>query len=110
MKATLNIGLFVAGTKTMFPAGETIFALRTETELQPLRAKVARPKTGIEPTVVLELPRPLTHAEGNRLAFRLRQDAIAQLREDGVGELFGPRCHEWEPFDKSLFTTFEEEA
>ena len=69
----------------------------------PLRWVVKNSTT--EPTLVVEIDRPLTRDEAYAVSDFLRQDCIAQ-RVGDAGELIGPRADEWGAFNPDLFLDF----
>lgn len=106
MGATLNIGLCIGRTKNVYPGGLALYPLREiGVKLQRIKT-VHKPKQ--EPALVIQVDRPLTQEEAVYVCNRLEQEAIAQLRDDGLGELLGPGAKEWGEFDRKQFTTFEE--
>lgn len=56
-----------------------------------------------EPTLVVDLDRALTPAEGDQLSRALDQEAIVQRSVDGSGELFGPQASNWGPYNPEFF-------
>ena len=103
MSAILNIGLHVNGKPELTPAQVLCAVWKTGSLILAHTVK----ESTTEPTVVLEIARPLNRTEGELVANELRQEAIAQLHK-GTGELFGPKAQEWGPFNPEFFLTFEE--
>jgi hypothetical protein len=94
---TLNIGLHVDGVLTLKP--DSIIH-----ELQHLvtTGDVLLKTSDSEPTLIVEIARPLSTHELFYLAEQLNQGAIAQMVGDD-GELVGPRASQWGPFDPAKF-------
>ena len=73
----------------------------TVTAVVPVLAHAAH-VSDTEPTLVLQIERPLPPSELHRLAMRLGQEAIAQYT-NGVGTLEGPGAAQWGAFDPAQF-------
>lgn len=56
-----------------------------------------------EPTLVVDLDRPLTPEEGSEVSAALDQEAIVQRSVDGTGDLFGPQAENWGPYNPAYF-------
>lgn len=105
MSAILNIGLHVEGELTLTHS-DVLRAVCGE-GVSILACRVCQSTT--EPTLVIEVDRPLNANEGYFIAVTLRQDCIAQWH-NGVGELFGPKAQEWGPFNKDFFIFLEAQS
>lgn len=103
MTATVNIGLAVRGGGHVSPS-HALATLKTVGGARPLRATVQQSDS--EPTLVVEIDRPLYAASAFAVADALQQDAIAQF--DGrSGDLYGPNASAWGHFDPALFVTLD---
>jgi hypothetical protein len=87
--ARVNIGLHIGdpanGGRVMKP-GEAVAALRSQ------GVKIGKTSVqtgGAEPTLVADIHRPLTDAEGDAVAQKTGQTAIAQRNADGTGNMLG---------------------
>lgn len=101
-KATVNIGMDVFDGKPLTPT-----QIVKELESRGVKVEDFRIlQSGTEPTVVAQLDRPLTSAEGDAVSRTLKQEAIAQKTADG-GDLFGPKASEWGPFSEEYFISFD---
>lgn len=56
-----------------------------------------------EPTLVVDINKPLTERDLYRLSEQLRQDAIAQKTGDANGVLAGPAAADWGDFNPAFF-------
>lgn len=102
-QATINVGLStaeVAGGGMLTPA-RVRRVLKQVTGLDPLND--TRVTSQSEPTLVVDLERPLTAEEGDALSRELQQEAIAQRNVDGSGDLFGPQAENWGPYNPEFF-------
>lgn len=99
---TLNIGLSTAELR----GGGELSRARVMRVLRRTGANVladSRHVSDSEPTLVVDLDRPLTAEEGNEVSAALDQQAIVQRSVDGSGELFGPMAEAWGPYNPKLF-------
>lgn len=96
----LNIGLTRTheGNLDLMPAD---YAMRAVDDVVPVLAHAVH-QSSTEPTLVLQIERPLPPSELHRLAMRLGQEAIAQYTNGG-GSLEGPGAAEWGAFDPARF-------
>lgn len=103
--AILNIGIDTNYGSRL--STDTVFIILQVTTNRPrpvpLRWVVKNSTT--EPTLVVEVDRPLTRDEAYAVSAALHQDCIAQ-RVGDVGELIGPRADKWGAFDPDLFLDF----
>jgi hypothetical protein len=98
-RPTINIGLDI-------PTGGKVKTLGALASVRALGVKItdhAVWDSNTEPTLVVQLDRPLTPEEGNSLSTELQQEAIAQRYEDGTGDLFGPKAEAWGPYNPDFF-------
>ncbi len=103
-QATVNIGLStkeVTGSDKLLTPARVRRALKQATGMVPL--KDTKVTSQSEPTLVVDLERPLTAEEGNALSVALDQQAIAQRNVAGGGDLFGPMADAWGPYDPAMF-------
>ena len=98
-RAMINIGLDINGGERLLP--EQALEALSRLGVKPVRAIVAQSDT--EPTLVVELERFLSPIEAHKLSEELKQEAIAQVDEAGVGELHGPSADKWKPFNGDYF-------
>lgn len=98
-RAVVNIGLDIPGGGRLAP--EEVLATLSRYNVRPVRSMLAQSDT--EPTLVLELDRPLNADEATELSAVLRQEAIAQVDDRGNGDLFGPGADKWKPFNADYF-------
>jgi hypothetical protein len=108
--ARVNIGLHqgdpAAGGRVMKP-GEAVAALRSQ------GVKVGKTSVqtgGSEPTLVADLNRPLSPEEGNAVAAKTGQQAIAQRHADGSGTMLGEgaqsaaaKAQGWDKYNSDYF-------
>lgn len=97
--ATLNIGLKV-GEEVALSADEVLEAVMAA------GGKVSEfriVESGTEPTVVIQLSKPIDKRNLYRLSEGLQQEAIAQRFADGTGEIVGPNAEAWGAFNPDEF-------
>lgn len=100
----LNVGLH---TKTGAPLDwGTVIASVLKEGVRVIRC--TEKQSASEPTLVIEINRPLSDNEAYWVSVALGQEAIAQQTADGEGQLYGPKAEEWGPFNPDFFLTFEE--
>lgn len=103
MTTLVNIGLHANGGGKVRPS-EALAALRAVGGAQPIRAEIQHSDT--EPTLVVEIARPLYASSAFAVADALRQDAIAQW--DGRdGQLYGPNASAWGAFNPAFFLNLD---
>lgn len=98
----LNIGLAVNGRPNLTPE-EALSTLRIVGGGRATRAEVHQSSS--EPTLVVELKRPLYAAAAFAVANALQQDAIAQFDTYQGGALYGPNARSWGIFNPDEFVT-----
>lgn len=99
---TLNIGL----STTELRGGGELSRARVMRVLRRAGVNVladSRHVSDSEPTLVVDLDRPLTAEEGSEVSAALDQEAIVQRSVDGTGELFGPQAENWGPYNPAYF-------
>lgn len=91
--AQLNVGLHIGdpanGGRVNNPR-EVVKAIQ-ELGVKPTRGSVVNSNS--EPTLVTDIHRPLTAAEGVKLATRTGQESIAQRHADGTGTMLGAKVN-----------------
>jgi len=98
-RAVVNIGLDINGGERLHP--DEVLAALKNFGVTPVSARIAQSDT--EPTLVVELDRALNPREAHDLSAALKQEAIAQVDESGVGDLHGPAADNWKPFNGDYF-------
>lgn len=99
---TLNVGLVKGRTKE--PIDPSAVLNELDRRGIPIEGSMVR-QSSTEPTLVVNIARPLNKREGDEISAAFDQEAIAQRIGDDAagGELFGPKAQAWGPFNQGYF-------
>lgn len=103
--ALLNIGLIRSAGSKVAPKAPLNVAVVIEC-LQSLYGRGIVANVAIsdtEPTLVVQVPRDVTHLQIERLCKAFDQDAIAWLDDSSAGHMAGPKASLWGPFSPEYF-------